>query len=119
MNLRPTDYESVALPLSYTGNKRNLILQFPGLKPLSDSSESRAKLDPALRERLMKESRNPWRGFRRVIWIACLGSASIGFFVMSAKAIAGNKVLVSDAGIQIGALAIFSGLLWLDRSREN
>ncbi len=86
---------------------------------MDDSSVKGSKIDPELREKLLKESRNPWRGLRRGLWIACFGSASIGFLIMSTKAIAGGRVLLTDASIQFGALMLFGALLWFDRLKEK
>ncbi len=86
---------------------------------MSDPSGSKSKLDPKFRERLLKESRNPWRGLRRGLWIALFGSALIGFLIMSSKVLSGDIVLLNDVGIQIGSLLLFGGFLWLDRPREK
>ena len=67
LNHRPTGYESVALPLSYTGTRINLssLILF-----LSNSNMPDSNLDPNLRARLLKETKNPYRGLRRAVWIA-------------------------------------------------
>jgi len=75
-------------------------------------------LDPALRERLMQESRTPWRGLRRAVWFALFASAGLGLFTMLFRSSAGGSVELSDFGIQGGALLLFGGLLWFDRSRN-
>ena len=84
---------------------------------MSEPSDSGSKLDPELRERLLKESRTPFRGIRRLIWIACFGSALIGFLIMSLRTIGGDVVQISDISIQVGALLIFGSLLFFDRSK--
>ena len=104
--------------LSYIGNVINLTSAdiFP-LALVNDRSSGKG-LDPALRERLMQESRTPWRGLRRVVWLALFASAGLGLFTMLFRSSAGVSVGLSDFGIQGGALLLFSGLLWFDRSRN-
>ncbi|WP_320676131.1 DUF3493 domain-containing protein [Prochlorococcus sp. MIT 1300] len=91
-------------------------MSFASLSKLSSSSEP--KLTPELRERLLRESKHPLRGLRRALWVALFGSASIGAFVMTFRGLAGDAVSYRDIYIQIGALIIFGGLLWLDRSEK-
>ena len=115
LNHRPTGYESVALPLSYTGirikvSSLNLFLSNPN-KPASN-------LDPNLRSRLLKESKNPFRGLRRAVWIALFGSAALGFFIMFSKIITGDTVSINDFAIQTSALLILGFLLLKDRNKE-
>ena len=115
LNHRPTGYESVALPLSYTGirikvSSLNLSLSNPN-KPASN-------LDPNLRSRLLKESKNPFRGLRRAVWIALFGSAALGFFIMFSKIITGDTVSINDFAIQTSALLILGFLLFKDRNKE-
>ncbi|WP_320666920.1 DUF3493 domain-containing protein [Prochlorococcus sp. MIT 1307] len=86
---------------------------------MTENSGSSSKLNNELRDKLLKESRTPFRGLRRGIWLALLGSSCIGIFVMTFRALSGQTVLLSDAGIQICALLLFSGLLYLDRPSSN
>ncbi len=86
---------------------------------MTNSSGSGSRLDPALKERLLKESRNPLRGLRRVLWIALFGSASIGLIIMCLRAISGASVVLNDAYIQVCAVLLFGTLLWFDRSGQN
>ena len=115
LNHRPTGYESVALPLSYTGIriKISLIDFF-----LSKSNQPESNLDPNLRSKLLQESKNPFRGLRRAVWIALFGSAALGFFIMFIKIITGDNVSVNDFFVQSSALIILSFLLWKDRNKE-
>ncbi|MFL2497011.1 MAG: DUF3493 domain-containing protein [Parasynechococcus sp.] len=85
---------------------------------LDDNSTSGKGLDPALRERLIRESRTPWRGLRRLLWFALFASAGLGLFTMLFRASAGDSVDISDFGIQGGALVLFASLLWFDRNRS-
>ena len=58
-------------------------------------------LDPKLREKLLKESRNPFKGIRRVVWIALTASAGIGLLIMGVRYTSGETVLINDFGILI------------------
>ena len=73
----------------------------------------------ALKERLLRESRTPWRGLRRLLWVALFASGGLGLFVMSFRVSAGDNVVLNDLAIQVGAVVLFGGLLWFDRSRES
>jgi len=75
-------------------------------------------LDPNLRARLLKESKNPYRGLRRAVWIALFGSAGLGFFIMITNIIAGDTVPISDLAIQSSALLILGFLLYKDRNKQ-
>ena len=116
LNHRPTGYESVALPLSYTGIR--IKLSSSDLF-LSNPNKPESNLDPNLRARLLKESKNPYRGLRRAVWIALFGSAALGFFIMFTNIIAGETVSINDLAIQISALVILGFLLFKDRSKEE
>ena len=74
-------------------------------------------MDPNLKARLLKESKNPYRGLRRAVWIALFGSAALGFFIMITNLIAGDQVSVNDLAIQTSALVILGFLLFIDRSK--
>ena len=116
LNHRPTGYESVALPLSYTGTRINLssLILF-----LSNTNKPDSNLDPNLRARLLKESKNPYRGLRRAVWIALFGSAALGLFIMVTNIFAGDTVSINDLAIQTSALVILGLLLFKDRSKEE
>ena len=86
---------------------------------MSDNQRSKSSLDPALRERLLKESQTPWQGLRRLLWFALFASAGLGLFTMAFRASAGDAVDLTDLGIQAGALLLFSRLLWFDRERSS
>jgi len=77
------------------------------------------RLDPALRQRLLQEARTPWRGLRRALWLALTASAGLGLATMSMRLSAGDAVASSDLLIQFTALALFGGLLWFDRNRDQ
>ena len=77
---------------------------------LDENRPSGKELDPELRERLIRESRTPWRGLRRLVWFALFASAGLGLFTMLFRVSAGDSVEISDFGIQGGALVLFSSL---------
>ncbi len=76
-------------------------------------------MDPKLRERLLRESKSPYRGLRRALWIALFGSAALGFFIMLSNIVGGEVVSINDLAIQISALIILGFLLLKDRSKDN
>ena len=76
-------------------------------------------MDPNLRARLLKESKNPYRGLRIAVWIALFGSAALGFFIMFTNIIAGETVSFNDLAIQTSAILIFGFLLFKDRSKQS
>ena len=86
---------------------------------MNDGPGGDSRLDPALRERLLEESRTPWRGLRRLLWLALFASGGLGLFVMTFRLSAGDQVVVSDLTIQVGAVVLFGFLLWFDRSRDS
>ncbi len=76
-------------------------------------------MDPNLRARLLKETKNPYRGLRRAVWIALFGSAALGLLIMITNIVAGDKVSINDLAIQTSALVILGFLLLKDRSKED
>ena len=86
---------------------------------LSNSNKPESNLDPNLRSRLLKESKNPFRGLRRALWLALFGSAALGFFIMFSKIITGDIVSINDLAIQSSALVILGFLLLKDRNKES
>ena len=76
-------------------------------------------MDPQLRARLLQESRTPFRGVRRALWVALFGSSFIGIIVMGLRAFSGEIVLFRDAGIQTVAVLLFGSLLFFDRHRND
>ena len=67
----------------------------------------------------MKESRKPFLGLRRVIWVAFFGSSCIGILVMGLRASSGQIVSLNDFGIQFGAMVLFGFLLFFDRNTSD
>ena len=76
-------------------------------------------MDPNLRARLLKETKNPYRGLRRAVWIALFGSATLGLFIMVTNIFVGDRVSINDLAIQTSALVILGFLLFKDRSKED
>ncbi len=82
-------------------------------------TKDHSKLDPLMRQRLLRESRAPWRVFRSVLWLALLGSATLGIGIMSLRTFAGFEVPFKDWGVQVSAVLVFGGLLWIERAKDN
>ena len=78
-----------------------------------------SKIDPELRKKLLKESQNPFKGLRRVVWIAFSGSAFLGLFIMLSKIMSGNEIQQNNILIQLGACILFPLLLFFDRNKRN
>ncbi len=86
---------------------------------MSNPNRPESNLDPNLKSRLLKESKNPFRGLRRAVWIALFGSAALGFLIMFSKIITGDNVSINDLVIQTSALLILGFLLFKDRDKVN
>ena len=78
-----------------------------------------SKIDPELRKKLLRESQTPFKGLRRIIWIACTGSAFLGLFIMLSKIAVGNELQQNNLLIQLGACLLFPTLLVIDREKEK
>ena len=85
---------------------------------MNNSNKPGSNLDPNLRARLLKESKNPYRGLRRAVWLALFGSAALGLFIMITNIIAGDTVSINDLAIQSSALLILGFLLSKDRNKQ-
>ena len=77
------------------------------------------KIAPELREKLLKETKNPFYGPRRALWFIFCGAAALGLLIMFSRVISGEVVLISDLGIQAGAFLLFASLIWFDRQKTN
>ena len=77
-----------------------------------------SKIDPELKKRLLKETQTPFKGLRRVLWIAFSGSAFLGLLIMLSKFASGGDLQENNLLIQIGACLIFPTLLFLDRDKD-
>ena len=49
-----------------------------------------SKIDPELKKKLLNETKNPFKGLRRTLWIAFSGSAFLGLVIMLSKFISGR-----------------------------
>ncbi|MBK17167.1 MAG: hypothetical protein CMK49_04020 [Prochlorococcus sp. SP3034] len=77
-----------------------------------------SKIDPELRKKLLKETKAPFKGLRRVIYIACSGSAFLGLFIMLSQMAGGNEIQQNNLLIQVGACILFPVLFFLERNKE-
>ena len=75
-------------------------------------------LDPKIRKKLLQESKTPFRGLRRVVWVALSASAGMGLLIMGIRSASGETVLMSDVAIQLIAFFAFSSFILLDRSKS-
>ena len=66
-----------------------------------------SKIDPELKKKLLKETQTPFKGLRRVLWIAFSGSAFLGLLIMLSKVANGDELEQNNILIQIGACIIF------------
>ena len=78
-----------------------------------------SKIDPQLKKKLLKESQNPFKGLRRILWIAFSGSAFLGLLIMLTKISSGNELQQNNLLIQLGACVLFPLLLFLDRNKVD
>tara|TARA_B100000886_G_scaffold70321_1_gene44651 strand:- start:1015 stop:1248 length:234 start_codon:yes stop_codon:yes gene_type:complete len=74
-----------------------------------------SKIDPELKKKLLKETQAPFKGLRRLLWIAFSGSAFLGLFIMISKISSGTELQQNSLLIQIGACILFPTLLLLDK----
>ena len=77
-----------------------------------------SKIDPELKKKLIKESQAPFKGLRRILWIAFSGSAFLGLLIMFSSIASGNEVQQNNLFIQLGACVIFPSLLFFDRNKD-
>ena len=77
-----------------------------------------SKIDPELKKKLLKETQAPFKGLRRILWIAFSGSAFLGLVIMLSKFISGSEFQQNNLLIQLGACILFPLLLFFDRNRD-
>ena len=75
-----------------------------------------SKIDPELREKLLKETQAPFKELRRTLWIAFSGSAYLGLLIMLARIANGTELQQNNLLIQLSACIIFPTLLFLDKN---
>jgi len=77
-----------------------------------------SKIDPELKKKLLKETQTPFKGLRRILWIAFSGSAFLGLLIMLSKIASGSELQQNNLFIQLGACIIFPTLLFFDRNED-
>ena len=78
-----------------------------------------SKIDPELKKKLLKESQTPYKGLRRILWIAFSGSAFLGLLIMLSKIATGSELQINNILIQLCACVLFPSLLFFDRNKEK
>ena len=77
-----------------------------------------SKIDPELKKKLLKESQAPFKGLRKILWIAFSGSALLGLLIMISKILSGSELQQNNLAIQIIACILFPTLLFFDRDKN-
>ena len=77
-----------------------------------------SKIDPELKKKLLKESQTPFKGLRKILWIAFSGSAFLGLLIMLSKIASGSELQQNNLLIQLAACIIFPTLLFYDRNKD-
>ena len=77
-----------------------------------------SKIDPKLKKKLLKETKAPFNGLRRILWIAFSGSAFVGLLIMLSKIASGSELQQNNLLIQLGACLLFPTLLFFDRNKD-
>ena len=77
-----------------------------------------SKIDPELKKKLLKESQTPFKGLRRVLWIAFSGSAFLGLLIMLSKFASGSELQQNNLLIQLGACILFPTIFFFDRDKD-
>ena len=77
-----------------------------------------SKIDPELKKKLLKETQAPFKGLRRLLWIAFSGSAFLGLLIMLSKIANGIELQQSNLLIQLSACILFPSLLFFERNKD-
>ncbi len=77
-----------------------------------------SKIDSELKKKLLKETQAPFKGLRRILWIAFSGSAFMGLLIMLSKIASGNELQQNNLLIQVVACIVFPTLLFLDKNKN-
>ena len=77
-----------------------------------------SKIDPELKKKLLRETQTPFKGLRRILWIAFSGSAFLGLVIMLSKIARGGDLQQNNLFIQFGACILFPTLLFFDRNKD-
>ena len=78
-----------------------------------------SKIDPELKKKLLKESQAPFKGLRRILWIAFSGSAFLGLLIMLSRIATGSELQLNDILIQLIACILFPTLFFFDKNKEK
>ena len=78
-----------------------------------------SQIDPELKKKLLKESQSPFKGLRKILWIAFSGSAFLGLLIMISKIASGSDLPKNNLFIQLGACILFPTLLFFDRNKDQ
>ena len=87
----------------------------PNAKPPKGMSQERY-------DRLVAESKAPYKGFRKVIYASAGASGAVGGFIFFTQILAGRDVAgaLPNLAVQIGVVAIAVFLFrWEDRAKKN
>jgi hypothetical protein len=77
-----------------------------------------SKIDPKLKKKLLKESQAPFKGLRKVFWLAFSGSALLGLLIMLFNISSGKEMQLNNLLIQLGACILFPTLFFIDRNKD-
>ena len=77
-----------------------------------------SKIDPELKKKLLKETQTPFKGLRRILWIAFSGSAFLGLLIMISKIASRGELNQNNLLIQLLACVLFPTLLFFDRNKD-
>ena len=77
-----------------------------------------SQIDPELKKKLLKETQTPFKGLRRILWIAFSGSAFLVLLIMLSKIASGSELQQNNLLIQFGACLLFPTLLFFDRNKD-
>ena len=77
-----------------------------------------SKIDPKLKKKLLKESQSPFKGLRKILWIAFSGSAFLGLFIMLSKISTGSEVQQNNLLIQLLACVLFPFLFFFEKDKD-
>ena len=77
-----------------------------------------SKIDPELKKKLLKETQTPFKGLRRILWVAFSGSAFLGLLIMFSKIANGIELQQNNLIIQLCACILFPTLLFFDRNKD-
>jgi len=77
-----------------------------------------SKIDPELKKKLLRESQSPFKGLRRILWIAFTGSAFLGLLIMLSQIASGSEFQANNLLIQLCACILFPTLLFFDKNKN-